>query len=93
MKKLTDLEYLKLNKFQALLYNLKCFFCAIPSWFKKLGLGIWQFCNAKSYLSSATRINGYNDKGLLDEYRRPKLAWDTVTRCISASKLYNKHKG
>jgi len=43
MKKLTDLEYLKLNKFQALLYNLKCFFCAIPSWFKKLGLGIWQF--------------------------------------------------
>ena len=43
MKKLTDLEYLKLNKFQALLYNLKLFFVAIPSWFKKLGLGILQF--------------------------------------------------
>ena len=43
MKKLTDLEYLKLNKFQALIYNLKLFFCAIPGWFKKLGLGILQF--------------------------------------------------
>ena len=43
MKKLTDLEYLKLNKFQALIYNLKLFFCAIPSWLKKLGNGIVQF--------------------------------------------------
>ena len=43
MKKLTDLEYLKLNKFQALIYNLKLFFCAIPSWLKKLGKGIVQF--------------------------------------------------
>ena len=30
MKRLTDLEYLKLNKFQAILYKLKLFFCAIP---------------------------------------------------------------
>ena len=56
------------------------------------GLCIWQFCNAKSYLSSTTRINGYNDKGLLDEYRRPKMAWDTVTRCIAESTLYNNNK-
>ncbi len=43
MKKLTDLEYLKLNKLQAFWYNLKLFFCAIPSLFAKLGRGIVQF--------------------------------------------------
>ena len=43
MKRLNDLDYLKLNKFQAFLYNLKLFFCAIPMWFKKLGLGIARF--------------------------------------------------
>ena len=40
MKRLNDLDYLKLNKFQAFLYNLKLFFCAIPLWLKKLGLSI-----------------------------------------------------
>ena len=43
MKKLTDLEYLKLNKFQAFLYNLKRFFCAIPRWFLNLFLAIGRF--------------------------------------------------
>ena len=43
MKRLSDLEYLKLNKFQAFLYNLKLFFCAIPMWFCKLGRGILKF--------------------------------------------------
>ena len=43
MKRLTDLEYLKLNKFQAFLYKLKLFFCAIPLWFVKLGRGILRF--------------------------------------------------
>ena len=43
MKRLSDLEYLKLNKFQAFLYNLKLFFCAIPGWLKKLGLSILNF--------------------------------------------------
>ena len=41
MKKLSDLEYLKLNKFQAFLYNLKLFFCAIPGWFVGVGVSIW----------------------------------------------------
>ena len=36
MKKLTDLEYLKLNGFQAMLYKLQLFLAAIPGWF--LGL-------------------------------------------------------
>ena len=43
MKKLTDLEYLKLNKFQTLIYNLKRFFCAIPRWFLNLFLAIGRF--------------------------------------------------
>lgn len=41
MKALSDLEYLQLNKLGKLWYNLKKFFCAIPSWFVKLGKGIW----------------------------------------------------
>ena len=43
MKKLNDLEYLKLSKFEALVYKLKLFFCAIPFWFKNLGLKLWAF--------------------------------------------------
>lgn len=43
MKRLNDLDYLKLNKFQAFLYKLKLFLCAIPGWFKSLGLSIVHF--------------------------------------------------
>ncbi len=43
MKRLTDLEYLKLNKFQAFLYNLKLFLCAIPVFLKKCGIAIVNF--------------------------------------------------
>ena len=35
MKRLNALEYLKLNKFQAFLYNLKIFLCSIPGWIWK----------------------------------------------------------
>ena len=53
MRKLSDLEYLKLNKFQAFWYNFLMFFCAIPKWFvsvcmaglkyvKNFFLGIWE---------------------------------------------------
>ena len=43
MKRLNDLEYLKLSKFKAFLYNLKLFFCAIPAFFGRLGLKILDF--------------------------------------------------
>ena len=43
MKRLTDLEYLKLNKFDAFLYKLKLFLCAIPGWLKGIGLAIVNF--------------------------------------------------
>ena len=41
MRKLNDLEYLKLSKSQAFWYNVKMFFCSIPSMFKKFFLLIW----------------------------------------------------
>ena len=43
MKRLSDLEYLKLNKFQAFLYKLQLFLCAIPAFLKKVGLAILGF--------------------------------------------------
>ena len=43
MKRLNDLDYLKLNKFQAFWYNLKLFLCAIPGWFARLGRGVLNF--------------------------------------------------
>ena len=41
MTQLTDLELLKLNKLQSLGYKFKKFFCAIPGFFKNLGIKIW----------------------------------------------------
>lgn len=43
MKKLSDLEYLKLSKPQRLWYNILAFFCAIPGWLLSLGKGIVDF--------------------------------------------------
>ena len=43
MAQLSDLEYLKLNKFQRFGLKFSAFFKAIPGWFKKLGLNIWAF--------------------------------------------------
>ena len=43
MKRLNDLEYLKLNKLQAFIYKLKLFLCAIPEFFANLGRSIGRF--------------------------------------------------
>ncbi len=43
MKKLNDLEYLKLNKLQAFAYKLMLFLSAIPPWFVGLGKKILNF--------------------------------------------------
>ena len=42
------------------------------------GFMLWVFCNANTYTDTQYRVNrprGYNNKGLLDEYRRPKRAF------------------
>ena len=41
MKKLNDLEYLKLSKFDAFVYNFKLFLFAIPGWIKGLFIALW----------------------------------------------------
>ena len=58
------------------------------------GLSIWQFCDAKSYINGyvAGRPRGFNDKGVCDEYRRPKMAWDALRKCILNSE-YLRHNG
>ncbi len=43
MKRLSDLDYLKLNKWQAFWYKFGLFFCAIPLFFKNIGLAIVNF--------------------------------------------------
>ncbi len=41
MKRISDLEYLQLSKFQAFLYNFKLFIYAIPGFVRGLGNAIW----------------------------------------------------
>ena len=43
MKNYTNLEYLKLNKFQRFFYKFALFFVNIPKWFKKVGIKIGLF--------------------------------------------------
>ncbi len=43
MKKISDAEYLKLNKTQLLLYKLVSFFIAIPTFLKNVGIGAVNF--------------------------------------------------
>ncbi|RRK09700.1 beta-glucuronidase [Lactiplantibacillus garii] len=44
------------------------------------GTFIWQFCDCRVTEEEwfAVRPRSYNNKGVLDEYRRPKLAYDVV---------------
>ena len=44
MKKLNSLEYLKLSKFEAFIYNFTTFLCAIPLWFKNIFLQFVNLC-------------------------------------------------
>ncbi len=43
------------------------------------GTFVWQFCDANTQNELAiTRPRIFNNKGILDEYRRPKMAYETV---------------
>jgi beta-glucuronidase len=49
-----------------------------PEW---SGIMLWLFCNCNTYIGTdymPMRPRGFNNKGLLDEYRRPKMAWKTL---------------
>lgn len=43
---------------------------------RMVGLAIWQFCDGRTYANSRAlmRPRSFNNKGIFDEYRRPKLA-------------------
>ena len=44
------------------------------------GVSLWQFCDCRTYddANAIKRPRAFNNKGLFDEYRRPKLAADAV---------------
>ena len=51
-----------------------------PQW---SGFVLWMFCNANTYTDTVHKTGRprcYNNKGLLDEYRRPKLAWNALRK-------------
>ncbi|MFW6211678.1 MAG: glycoside hydrolase family 2 protein [Spirochaetota bacterium] len=45
-----------------------------------MGLALWQFCDGRTYGSSRAlgRPRSFNNKGVLDEYRRPKQAFNAI---------------
>ncbi len=54
-----------------------------PAW---SGVMYWLYCNANTYIDSARarfRPRGFNNKGMLDEYRRPKLAWQKISEKLN----------
>ena len=60
-----------------------------------VGAAIWQFCDVRvtregnphtyNAFSPMGRPRCMNNKGIVDEYRRPKLAYDTVRRHFAAA--------
>ena len=51
------------------------------------GTFIWQYCDMRTgKISQLSRPRSFNNKGVVDEYRRPKFAYETVKRMY---KKYN----
>lgn len=53
------------------------------------GVSLWQFANSNTYLNSInalSRPGGYNNKGLVDQYRRPKAAWRRLSDLLLSPK-------
>jgi beta-glucuronidase len=49
------------------------------------GVSLWQFCDCRTYSSSRAlfRPRAFNNKGIVDEYRRPKLAYQSVKKAFT----------
>ena len=56
------------------------------------GISFWQYCNSRTYIDGQIngRPRGFNNKGVLDEYRRPKMAWFTIQDF--ANKLFSPRR-
>jgi len=53
------------------------------------GISIWHFSDTRSFVNGPEiyeRAKGFNNKGVLDEYRRPKLAWYTLKQLFKSEK-------
>lgn len=49
------------------------------------GTFIWQFCDIRTCAEAGlSRARGYNNKGIMNEHRRPKAAYYTVRDCYHA---------
>ena len=48
------------------------------------GLSLWMFCDTRSFndYRIPSRPRGFNNKGVLDEYRRPKMAWNRISKLL-----------
>lgn len=46
------------------------------------GVALWQFCDCRTYRGAGAlmRPRAFNNKGIVDEYRRPKLAYKSVKK-------------
>ena len=57
------------------------------------GVAFWMFSDTKSYIrlpKFTARPRGFNNKGVTDEYRRPKYAWHRITELLKS--FQNKGK-
>ena len=53
------------------------------------GISIWHFADTRSYVSGKHifgRARGFNNKGIVDEYRRPKMAWNALKKLFTGNK-------
>ncbi len=52
------------------------------------GLALWQFTDGRTYAGTTAlgRPRAFNNKGTLDEYRRPKMAYEVVKRHFAKMK-------
>ena len=47
-----------------------------------VGAFVWQFADIRTCLAAGiNRARGFNNKGILNEYRKPKLAYRAVREC------------
>ena len=47
-----------------------------------VGAFVWQFADIRTCLAAGiNRARGFNNKGILNEYRKPKLAYHAVRQC------------
>ena len=70
------------EEFQAEL--LACVFDYVRKNPRCSGVMVWQFCDTEidNNIRVFERPRGFNNKGVLDEYRRPKLAWTKLKELL-----------